>query len=96
MDVDRLLAQRDELMKSRPNIRLSLNHSLIKACVAALVDVPEINVNWGESVIRKYDSTDISAVMSIDGGLVRPIIYGAYENSIWEISNEVRELREAR
>lgn len=92
IEVDPLLNLRRDLQQVQPDRKLSLNDLLIKACALALQDQPALNIQWGETEIRQYDSSDISVVMAVEGGLTTPIIRNANEKSVWEISREVREL----
>lgn len=91
MEMDALVVARHELQKLRPEVKLSLNDLLIKACAMALKDQPAINVQWGETELRQYDCADISVIMAVEGGLVTPIIRDAGRKTVWEIADEVRE-----
>jgi pyruvate dehydrogenase E2 component (dihydrolipoamide acetyltransferase) len=92
IDVDALLALRRELQVSHPCDKLSLNDFLIKACAAALMEVPEVNVQWADNAIHEYGTADISVVAAVSGGLSTPVLRGADSKSIWEISREIKEL----
>ncbi len=92
VEVDALLAHRAALQQARPGIALSLNHLLIKACAQALMDVPEVNVQWAETELHQFPSADISIVTAVEGGLATPIIRGAEGKSVWEIVAEVKQL----
>ena len=92
IEVDALMGLRSEVCRQRPD-QLSLNDFLIKACAGALLETPEINIQWGGTEIRRYSSADISIVTALaGGGLSTPIIRDADSKSIWEIAREVREL----
>jgi pyruvate dehydrogenase E2 component (dihydrolipoyllysine-residue acetyltransferase) len=92
IEVDALLLRRTELRQARPGSTLSLNDLLIKACAQALMDVPDVNVQWADNELHQFASADISIVTAVEGGLVTPIVRGAEAKSIWQISSEVREL----
>lgn len=92
IEVDALLARRIELHQSRPGITLSLNDLLIKATAQALMDVPEVNVQWADTELRQFTSADISVVIAVDGGLATPIVRRAEAKSVWQISSEVKAL----
>ena len=96
IEVDALLKVRQELRnESREGgakANLSLNDLLIKACAAALMDTPAVNVQWVDDEIHRYHTADISVVIAVEGGLSTPIIRCADTKSIWEISSEVKEL----
>jgi pyruvate dehydrogenase E2 component (dihydrolipoamide acetyltransferase) len=90
--VDALVARRTELRQARPGIALSLNDLLIKACAQALMDVPEVNVQWADNELRQFTSADISIVTAVEGGLSTPIVRKAQVKSVLQISSEVKEL----
>jgi pyruvate dehydrogenase E2 component (dihydrolipoamide acetyltransferase) len=92
IEVDALIGLLGELRARNPNVNLSLNDLLIKACATALMDQPGINAQWTEKEIRRYHAADISIVTAVVGGLSTPIIRSAESKSIWEIAREVREL----
>ena len=92
IEVDALLTRRTQLCRARPGVPLSLNDLLIKACAQALMEVPELNVQWAESELHQFANADISIVTAVEGGLTTPIVRKAQLKSIWEISAEVKDL----
>jgi pyruvate dehydrogenase E2 component (dihydrolipoamide acetyltransferase) len=92
IEVDALLVRRTELRQLRPGSALSLNDLLIKACAQALMDVPEVNVQWADNELHQFASADISIVTAVEGGLTTPIVRKAEAKSVWQISSEVKEL----
>jgi pyruvate dehydrogenase E2 component (dihydrolipoamide acetyltransferase) len=69
IEVDALVARRTELRQARPGMALSLNDLLIKACAQALMDVPEVNVQWADNELHQFASADISIVTAVEGDL---------------------------
>lgn len=92
IEVDTLLALRAELRRKNPAAALSLNDLLVKASALALVDAPEINIQWVDGELRQFAHADISIVTAIQGGLVTPIVHQANLKSVWEISAQIRDL----
>lgn len=92
IEVDRLLAMRAELRQLNPAAAPSLNDLLVKASAQALVDVPEVNIQWADGALRQFVNADISIVIAIEGGLVTPIVHQANLKSVWEISAQIRDL----
>ena len=92
--IDKLLKLRGELnagLESR-GIKLSVNDLLIKALAQALMIVPKCNVAFAGDSLIAYSRADISVAVSIDGGLITPIVVGANEKSVSAISTEVKDL----
>ncbi|MEO6248782.1 MAG: pyruvate dehydrogenase complex dihydrolipoamide acetyltransferase [Sphingomicrobium sp.] len=92
--LDALLKLRGELnagLASR-NIKLSVNDMLIKALALSLIEVPECNVSFAGDTLIKYSRADISVAVSIDGGLITPIVANADAKAISAISKEMGDL----
>ncbi|MEN3971954.1 pyruvate dehydrogenase complex dihydrolipoamide acetyltransferase [Sphingomicrobium sp. XHP0235] len=92
--LDALLKLRSQINKSieERGQKLSVNDLLIKALAKALIEVPECNVSFAGSNLIKYKRADISVAVSIDGGLITPIVAGADTKSLSAISDEVKDL----
>ena len=72
--------------------KISVNDFIIKASAMALRDFPAANVSWMGEEIYQYNNVDISVAVSIDNGLITPIIRNADHKSISQISNEMKTL----
>jgi pyruvate dehydrogenase E2 component (dihydrolipoamide acetyltransferase) len=92
--LDALLKLRGELNASLAarNIKLSVNDMLIKAQALALEAVPECNVSFTPEQLIMYKRADISVAVSIEGGLITPIVQDAGSKSMSKISTEMHEL----
>jgi pyruvate dehydrogenase E2 component (dihydrolipoamide acetyltransferase) len=92
--LDALLKLRGELNTSLAgrNIKLSVNDMLIKALALALIEVPECNVSFAGDTLIKYSRADISVAVSIDGGLITPIVADAASKAISAISTQMLDL----
>jgi pyruvate dehydrogenase E2 component (dihydrolipoamide acetyltransferase) len=92
--LDALLKLRGELntaLEAR-GIKLSVNDMLIKALAAALIEVPACNVSFAGDTLIQYTRADISVAVSIDGGLITPIVADAANKSMSAISSEMKSL----
>jgi pyruvate dehydrogenase E2 component (dihydrolipoamide acetyltransferase) len=94
IQLDALLKLRGELNKGLEsrNIKLSVNDLLIKALAQSLIEVPDCNVSFAGDQLFKYSRADISVAVSIPGGLITPIIFGADTKSVSAIANEMKDL----
>ena len=93
--LDELLALRQKL-NTLPgaSTRLSVNDFMIRASALALMKMPEVNVSWHDTYIRSYKSADVSVAVSIEGGLITPVLRNAQDKSIIALSKEMKELAE--
>ena len=96
--LDALLKLRGDLNKAAPvkdgapAYKLSINDMVIKAWALALRDVPAANVSWTDAAMLHYAHADIGVAVSIEGGLITPIIRSAETKSLSAISSEMKDL----
>ncbi|MBP0614979.1 pyruvate dehydrogenase complex dihydrolipoamide acetyltransferase [Jiella mangrovi] len=101
-EIDALLALRKQLNDAapvtksdqgdRPAYKLSVNDMIIKAHALALKAVPMANASWTEGAMLIHKHADVGVAVSIDGGLITPIIRRAEEKTLSAISNEMKDL----
>ncbi|MCB2129033.1 MAG: pyruvate dehydrogenase complex dihydrolipoamide acetyltransferase [Rhodobacteraceae bacterium] len=98
VELDALLALRMQLNDAAPIVdgepvyKTSVNDMVIKALALSLAEVPDANVTWGDGNMRRHHSVDVSVAVSIEGGLITPIIRDAQAKSISTISTEMKDL----
>lgn len=73
-------------------IKLSVNDFILKACALALRDYPAANSAWNTDSVVQFGNVDISVAVSIEGGLITPIVTNADQKSLQQISREVKDL----
>jgi pyruvate dehydrogenase E2 component (dihydrolipoamide acetyltransferase) len=91
--LDALIAQRART-KAEKGDAPSINDYLIKACAAALMEVPEVNVHYADDEIHQFQHADISVAVAVPGGLVTPVVRHAELKSIEAIATAMRDLVE--
>ena len=101
-EIDALLALRKQLNDAAPTIKgesgdrpaykLSVNDMIIKAHALALKAVPTANASWTEGAMLIHKHADVGVAVSIEGGLITPIIRRAEEKTLSTISNEMKDL----
>lgn len=92
--LDPLLEFRTELnaaLKSR-EIKLSVNDFVIKACAAALQQVPEANAVWAGDRVLKMAASDVAVAVAIEGGLFTPVLQDAEKKALSALSSEMKDL----
>ena len=92
IELDNLLAARKELNSLSDDYKISVNDFIIRACALALQAVPEANVQFGGDVMRHYSRSDVSVAVAIPGGLITPVIRGAEQKGLRQISEEIKML----
>ena len=72
--------------------KITVNDFIIKATALALREYPEVNSSWNGDSILHYKNVDVAFAVSVDGGLLTPIIPQTDRLSISEISRTVKSL----
>lgn len=92
IDIQPLVAIREQL--SNMELKLSVNDFIIRATALALRQHPHVNSGFNsvnQSIIR-FKTIDISVAVSVNEGLVTPIIRHADYKNLGELSVEMRHL----
>ncbi|MEN8352807.1 2-oxo acid dehydrogenase subunit E2 [Acinetobacter towneri] len=94
LNVESVQALRQQINSTVPQVKLSINDMLIKAAAAALIKIPQVNVQFDEEnqQILQFEQADISVAVAIENGLITPIIKAANRKSLAQISNDMRDL----
>lgn len=92
INAENLIAVREQLKNVEKSV--TFNDLIIKALALALRQHPEINCGFDplKNTLLSYKTVDISVAVSVEGGLITPIIANADYKSVFEISDEVKEL----
>jgi pyruvate dehydrogenase E2 component (dihydrolipoamide acetyltransferase) len=92
IDAQPLVEVREQLMKS--GIKLTFNDFILRASALALKIHPEINSGFNSvnGTIIRFKTIDIAVAVSIEGGLITPIIRHADYKNLGELSVEVKQL----
>lgn len=72
--------------------KVSVNDLVVKAVAAALREVPEANAIWTPDATRQFSSVDIAVAVSVDGGLLTPVVRGVDRMPLSELSATIRDL----
>lgn len=89
--VDSLLAvlKDPEVLALLPDKKLSITDVLIKVVALTLKDYPRINGIIDEEKVELKESVNIGVAVSLEDGLIVPIIHSADKKSLREIREEV-------
>jgi pyruvate dehydrogenase E2 component (dihydrolipoamide acetyltransferase) len=93
-NLDNLIKARKEinLLLKKDDLKISVNDFIIRSAALSLHKVPESNVSWQGDHILQYNSSDISVAVSIEGGLITPVIFNAEKKGLVDISKEMKDL----
>ncbi len=94
VEMDAVLEARAQI-NDYTNVKLTVNDFIIKACANALANNPQANAAWANDSVVTYGNVDMSVAVSIEGGLITPIVQNADQKSLMQISTEIKELATA-
>lgn len=89
--VDRLLELRREI-NAIDGVKISVNDLVVKAVAAAFIDVPEANTTWTDEGMLRHRTADIAIAVSLDDGLVTPVVRGVESVSVTALSAAITDL----
>ncbi len=89
--VDRLLEVRREI-NTIDGVKISVNDLVVKAVAAAFVDVPEANTTWTDEGMLRHRTADIAIAVSLDDGLVTPVVRGVESLTVTALSAAITDL----
>ncbi len=96
VELDALLELRKKVntFLERKGGKVSINDFVISAVAKALEIVPQANTVWAAGNVLKLKSCDVAVAVSIDEGLITPVIKDANKKSLARISTEMKDLAE--
>ncbi|MCL7466109.1 2-oxo acid dehydrogenase subunit E2 [Phaeovulum sp. NW3] len=72
--------------------KISVNDFLIRACGLALSEHPGVNVHVSDNMVTLFPRADISVAVSIDGGLITPVLRDAGNRGLRDIAASAADL----
>jgi len=90
VDMGTVMAVRKQLKEQ--GINLSVNVFVVKAVAKALKAFPMVNAETDGKVVRRKSKINVGVAVSIDNGLVVPVVRNADRKAMDEIHAEVAEL----
>src|SRR5690625_6462082 len=74
VNMDYCIESRKQINYSNPDIRISFNHIIIKACALALIKHPQVNSTWNDNETSIHGDINIGVAVAVDDGLLVPVI----------------------
>jgi pyruvate dehydrogenase E2 component (dihydrolipoamide acetyltransferase) len=90
-EIDALLKLRRELNENAA-AKVSVNDFVVRAVALALKEIPDANVSWEDTAMRRYREVDVSVAVATPRGLVTPIVRKADSKGLAEIALEIKAL----
>lgn len=91
LDMDHAIASR-EAINSNPDVKISFNDMVIKACAMALRKHPQVNSQWTPDATKIAKHIHIGVAVAVEEGLLVPVLKFADQMSFSQIGAQVKEL----
>jgi pyruvate dehydrogenase E2 component (dihydrolipoamide acetyltransferase) len=93
IDMERAIALRQSLNElTADEAKVSFNDMILKAVANALQQFPRMNVSYTDNKLRLHQRVHLSMAVSLDDGLITPVLRDCDRKSLGEIAREAREL----
>lgn len=92
VNMDNCIESRKQINDSNPDIKISFNDIIIKACALALRKHPQVNSTWNDNETTIHGDINIGVAVAVDDGLLVPVIRNTDFKSFSEISSEVKDM----
>lgn len=93
VNMQRAKELRESVSVLDPELKLSYNDVILKACAAALRQNPDVNASFQGDSIRYYHRIHLGMAVATDGGgLITPVLRNADNMSLAEIARATKEL----
>ena len=95
INADALMRVRAELKSAGEDddaTKITVNDFILKGAVVAALREPKVNAAFDGGAIIQYGDINLAVAVAIDEGLVTPVIRGAQNKSLREISAAVKDL----
>ena len=90
--MDTLWNVRKELNRTHPEARVSVNDFILKAVALSLKAFPSMNAHVSSKGVHQWKTVNLAFAVSLENGLITPIIENAAEQSLFKIASKVKEL----
>ena len=95
VDMTEIVKLREKLLpdyEAESGVRLSFTHILVKAVATALKEFPQLNSTFEDGAIRQWRDINIGVAVSLEDGLIVPVLTKANEIRLKEIAVRTTEL----
>ncbi|MEM6718020.1 MAG: 2-oxo acid dehydrogenase subunit E2 [Bacteroidota bacterium] len=91
LDMDNAIASR-KTINAIPDVKVSFNDMIVKACAMALRKHPQVNTTWNDANTVYHKHIHVGVAVAVDEGLLVPVLKFADQMSLTTIGGQVREL----
>ncbi len=91
VDMDNAMASR-KTINAIPDVKVSFNDMVVKACAMALQKHPQVNTSWSDNATIYHSHIHVGVAVAVDEGLLVPVVKHTNSLSLTQIGGAVRDL----
>lgn len=91
VDMENAMASRKHI-NQMPDVKVSFNDMVVKACAMALKKHPQVNTSWKDDVTVYNHHISVGVAVAVPDGLVVPVLPFTDQMSLTQIGGNVKEL----
>ena len=91
VDMDNAMASR-KTINAIPDVKVSFNDMVVKACAMALKKHPQVNTSWTEANTITHSHIHVGVAVAVADGLLVPVVKHTDQLSLTQIGATVRDL----
>jgi len=91
VDMDNAMASRATI-NAIPDVKVSFNDMVVKACAMALQKHPQVNTSWTDNNTVYHSHIHVGVAVAVDDGLLVPVVKHTNHLSLTQIGATVRDL----
>jgi pyruvate dehydrogenase E2 component (dihydrolipoamide acetyltransferase) len=91
VDMDNAMTSR-KIINAIPDVKVSFNDMVVKACAMALKKHPKVNTSWTEANTIIHSHIHVGVAVAVADGLLVPVIKHTNQLSLTQIGATVRDL----
>lgn len=91
VDMDHAMASRKQI-NELPDIKVSFNDMVLKACALALKQHPQVNTSWNGDTTKYNRHVHLGVAVAVDEGLVVPVLRFADQMRLTQIGAAVKDM----
>ena len=91
VDMDNAMASR-KTINAIPDVKVSFNDMVVKACAMALKKHPQVNTSWTEANTIIHSHIHVGVAVAVNDGLLVPVVKHTDQLSLTQIGATVRDL----
>ncbi len=93
VDMKKAKELRESANKLNPDLKLTYNDIIVKACAVALTQHPDVNASYTGNAIRYHNRIHLGVAVALEGGgLITPVVRDCNFKTLQQISAESKDL----